>query len=61
METCLSEDTENLISNKFIELTEQFVTSSDSITEGFKKLEQQNKELQAKIDKLNADMNKNHI
>jgi hypothetical protein len=50
MKTCLSEDIEKLISNKFIELTEQFVTSSDSITEGFKKLEQQNKELQAKID-----------
>ena len=31
----LSEDIENLISNKFLELTEQFVTSSCSITEGF--------------------------
>jgi hypothetical protein len=57
----ISEDIENQISFKFSELADQFVSSSYSITEGFKKLEQQNEELKAIIAQQTAEMKQNHI
>jgi len=57
----ISEDIENQISFEFSELADQFVSSSYSITEGFKKLEQQNEELKAIIAQQTAEMKQNRI